>query len=138
MVKSRLFAKAALSNPEGKILILRRSHTDTTRPGQFDLPGGELEPDESPTEAVIREIEEETGMQLSAADVTLAYSATNYYEGESRVRFLYIGKLLVNHDIKLSFEHDALEWMPLDEVLEKYDHPIWIDGLKYLISHDLL
>jgi 8-oxo-dGTP pyrophosphatase MutT (NUDIX family) len=46
MRETRVLCEVVLSDREGKILILRRSSSDKRRPGQWDVPGGHLDPDE--------------------------------------------------------------------------------------------
>ena len=138
MQPAKLIAKVALFNDKSEVLILRRSQTDKVRPGDLDLAGGSVDGDESPTEAVLREVKEEVGLELTSKDVALVYSATDYFEDVSRLRFLYIGRVKGNPKISLSFEHDKYEWMPLEKVFESYDHPVWVGGLRYLVDHNLL
>lgn len=45
---------------EGKILLLYREDED-----HWEVPGGKVEEDESPTEAAVREAEEEIGVKIS-------------------------------------------------------------------------
>ncbi len=52
-------AFAAIFNPAGEILLVRLSYDQ----GQWSMPGGGIDPGESPTEAVIREVREETGLE---------------------------------------------------------------------------
>lgn len=138
IVKPLTRAKIALFNEKNELLILRRSSTDPIRPGRFDFPGGGIDEGESPTQAVLRETQEEVGIPLLEKDVELAFTSTIYYDDQSSVRFLYVGRIKSNQPIALSHEHDAYEWVQLEEALKKYDHPAWIEGLKYLIAHDQL
>jgi 8-oxo-dGTP diphosphatase len=53
-------------NPELKILLLLRDDKPEIKyPGMWDIPGGNLEGDETPTECIKREIEEEFGLTIS-------------------------------------------------------------------------
>ncbi len=45
-------------------LFIRRALTLTHNPGQFALPGGRIDPGETPAEAAVRELEEELGIAL--------------------------------------------------------------------------
>ena len=49
---------------DNKILVLRRS-TGTKGEGNWDLPGGEIEENETPKQAIRREIEEETNLRVT-------------------------------------------------------------------------
>lgn len=48
---------AVIPNEKGEILLIKRSDD-----GTWSLPAGAIDPDESPAEAVIREVAEETGL----------------------------------------------------------------------------
>ncbi len=52
-------AFAAIFNPAGEILLVHLSYDQH----QWSMPGGGIDPGESPTEAVIREVREETGLE---------------------------------------------------------------------------
>jgi len=54
-------AVAVVRNEQGEILLQRRSDT-----GDWELPGGGIDPGEEPAEAVIREVLEETGIRVVA------------------------------------------------------------------------
>lgn len=49
-------------DPNGQILIAKRSK-DAHQGGLWEFPGGKIEPNETATEALIRELEEEIGIQ---------------------------------------------------------------------------
>ncbi len=128
-------AKAALFNRKGELLILTRSPVDQKRAGRFDFPGGGIDEGESPTEAVVRELQEEIGVSFQDSELQLMFTHTSYFEDLSSLRFLYVGVLDENTEIKLSHEHISFEWMTISDALQKYQHPVWIDGLKYLIEN---
>jgi len=52
---------AALITRDSKLLICQRRHDDT-HPLQWEFPGGKLEPGETPTQALERELREELGI----------------------------------------------------------------------------
>lgn len=59
---------AAVVRHEGKILLTKRprgAHLE----GMWEFPGGKVEPDEDPRDAVVRECLEECGIQLEAGEV---------------------------------------------------------------------
>jgi 8-oxo-dGTP diphosphatase len=51
-----------IHDPNGALLLVRRGH-DPGR-GLWSVPGGRIEPGESDTEAVVRELHEETGLTV--------------------------------------------------------------------------
>ncbi len=138
MVSSTKIVKAALFNDKDEILLLTRSSTDTTRPSSPDLPGGSVEGKENLTQAVLREIEEETGLVVPESTIELAYTATICRDGENFLRFLFVGKLIGQQVIRLSHEHDGYSWLPLTAAFAQYDHPVWMEGLRYLTDNKLI
>jgi ADP-ribose pyrophosphatase YjhB (NUDIX family) len=54
---------AVVRDDAGRLLLIQRGH-DPHR-GLWSLPGGRIEPGESPEEAVVREVREETGLTVS-------------------------------------------------------------------------
>jgi mutator protein MutT len=50
---------AIVRNDTGEILVMRRADG-----GTWDLPGGAVEPGETPAEALLREVREETGLEV--------------------------------------------------------------------------
>jgi 8-oxo-dGTP diphosphatase len=53
---------AIIKDPGGRLLLIRRGHAPEA--GRWSLPGGRVEPGESDQQAVIREIREETGLEI--------------------------------------------------------------------------
>jgi 8-oxo-dGTP pyrophosphatase MutT (NUDIX family) len=51
------------------VLLLERAHTLDDHPGQVAVPGGGIDPGESPIEAALREAEEETGLDSGGVEV---------------------------------------------------------------------
>lgn len=61
--------KIALFCQTNLVVYLRDEKAGIPFPGLWDLPGGGREADESPIECVIREVEEEFGLRLSAENI---------------------------------------------------------------------
>jgi 8-oxo-dGTP diphosphatase len=64
----KLVVAALVSDGEGRILLTKR-RSDQPLPDQWELPGGKMEPGESPAEALARELEEEIGVRPSVGKV---------------------------------------------------------------------
>lgn len=56
-------AVAVITDKEQRILITQRG-PQVSHPGLWEFPGGKLEPGESATDALIREIKEEVGLEV--------------------------------------------------------------------------
>jgi 8-oxo-dGTP diphosphatase len=120
MQETTLVAKVFIINSEGLILALRRSRTDPIRPRTWDLPGGGVEYGEDPTDAVIRETDEEVGLKIENPQIF----STNTTSGNKYVIRLLYYAYTKDKTIKLSFEHDKYEWVTRDEFsnLDAPDH----------------
>jgi 8-oxo-dGTP diphosphatase len=55
---------AVVHDPAGRLLLIQRAHAP--HPGRWSLPGGRVEPGESVEQAVVREVREETGLDVRA------------------------------------------------------------------------
>jgi mutator protein MutT len=64
-------ALALLPDPEDRLcfVLTRRASKLRRHAGQWALPGGRLDPGESPERAALREMHEEVGLELAAGDV---------------------------------------------------------------------
>ncbi|MFD4182970.1 NUDIX hydrolase [Rhodococcus sp. NPDC058514] len=63
-------ALVVVERGDGPVLLLTlRPSRMRAHPGQFALPGGGIDPGESPVQAALRELEEELGVRAGASDV---------------------------------------------------------------------
>lgn len=118
---------AIVFDDSGRILLIRRGNPPAQ--GQWSLPGGRVEPGEAWQDAVLRELQEETG--LSARVLRLV--------GEVR-RDAPDGSVYVIHDYLLAVDgapaphagDDALDagWFSVDEVAELDTSAGLIDALR--------
>ena len=69
-------AIAVIGDKRGNLLITKRS-LDVPHPGLWEVPGGKIEPGESPYEALVREVSEEVGIKVQAA-IPLGIIGHNY------------------------------------------------------------
>ncbi|MES2225303.1 MAG: NUDIX hydrolase [Patescibacteria group bacterium] len=109
--------KTIVLNSEGKILALRRSDTDPSRPLTWDLPGGYLEEGEVLEESARREIREEAGIQVDDLRIFDA-AAGQSQKGEYWVQICYVAHVDMP-EIIISWEHDLYEWLTKEEFLAR-------------------
>lgn len=113
----KFFQKAIVIHPtDNKFIIIKRSKTDPVRPGTWDLPGGNTLYGELHTDALKREILEETGMQVKNIKVV---HVVTYFEKEKPMYYLVIGFLCTatSDKLKLSDEHSEFRWTTKDKFL---------------------
>jgi len=100
-------AGGVVRNPEGKVLVIYRR-------GYWDLPKGKIDPGESPEEAGVREVMEETGIR--SADLLFFLMPTYHIYREK-------GKRVLKHTHWFAMEGDQQELLP--EEAEKIDKAEW-------------
>lgn len=71
----RLGAFAVIRDPAGRVLLSRRRDS-----GWWNLPGGGVEPHESATEGIIREVREETSLEVHVTRLVGVYSKPQKHE----------------------------------------------------------
>jgi 8-oxo-dGTP pyrophosphatase MutT (NUDIX family) len=93
----------------GRVVLLENERDE------WELPGGKLEPAESPPDCVAREIAEELRLQLRAGPLLDAWVYA--IAPEVRVLIVTYGCLeTAEVEAALSHEHKRLRWFPLAEV----------------------
>jgi len=115
--------KAVIKYKE-KFLIVFKSDTEDVNPNSYDIPGGRIEFGEQPTDALIREVEEETGLKVKIIRPSRTWS---FVKDEI---FQLIGITYFcesnSDNIKLSGEHTDSAWLSAEEINKKTDLPSWI------------
>jgi 8-oxo-dGTP diphosphatase len=116
MQKVGVSQKAIIFNKEEKFLIIHRTATAPANPNKWDLPGGDLGFGEDTTEGIIREIKEETGLEVEDIKPFDVESHVNE-KNEFWVTIAYKARAK-SDDVKLSFEHDEFRWIQARDFLE--------------------
>ena len=106
---------------DGKVLILQRHKDEDIYPEMWELPSGKQEPLEASEQSLIREIKEETGLDV---EVIMPFSVFNYQiekpgEIKDSTQINFLVKTL-NNIVILSKEHQNYAWIELSEI-EKYN-----------------
>jgi len=89
--------------------------------GHFDFPKGNLEPGEAPEAAALREVKEETGLDVELVEGFREEVEYVYYRGGRRVRkkvIFFLAKARTK-EVKLSWEHVGYAWLPFDKALAR-------------------
>ena len=96
-----------------RVLLLRRFRTGY-EDGKYSVPAGHLDGDETVVQAAVREVREETGLTLAAADVRVAGSM-HRKSGDERVDFFVIVSRWTGEPMNCEPEKcDDLRFFPLD------------------------
>jgi len=105
----------------GKILLEKRKNEPGK--GKWSIPGGLVDLGESPEQAVIREVKEETCLAVDAPRHIDVVSDVSLDEnGKIKYHFVIIDYLVAvkGGEVKAASDAEALEWVPFSEV-EAYD-----------------
>jgi ADP-ribose pyrophosphatase YjhB (NUDIX family) len=132
----RIVAKAVVANGT-EVLLIRRSNTDTRRPLQWDIPGGAVEETENYADAVAREINEETGLDIPADSLDIIYAKTEGRDGRIIIFLFYAGEA-DSRDVKLSFEHDKFQWVEIDKTLSLIEYPLHRELFEFISDNRLI
>lgn len=125
-------AAAIIVNNEGKILLQKRTDKDT-----WGLPGGCQELGESFKDTIIREIKEETNLNVEEKDLELI----DIVSGQSRRNSYPNGDVVINNtafylvkkytgELKWDEESKELKFFNLDDIPEKQNDPDLIEIYK--------
>lgn len=114
-MEPKLFvATKAFINYRGKILILRESNTyaDGTNAQKYDVAGGRLTPGEKFDDALKREIQEETGLEVEIGKPFYVGEWRPVVRGEHwQVIGICFECFAKTEEVTLSKDHDAFEWI---------------------------
>lgn len=117
---------------EGKLLLLKRRPNDVHKPGAWDIPGGWLEPGESPFDGLKREALEEAGMEIDIImPLEVQYFTRDDGQKITMIIFLCAPK---SEKIVLSEEHTEYKWADLKS--SKDEFPEWV--LKVIENYNKL
>jgi 8-oxo-dGTP diphosphatase len=108
-----LAVKAVLVDGQGRTLLIHRSSHNRSFVGCWEWPGGKVDPGEDFAVAVVREAQEEVGLDI---EITGLAGATQFAMPMLTVVLLCMEARITGGEIHLSEEHDAYDWVPLGEL----------------------
>ena len=100
-------AGAVVRDGSGRLLLVRRGRPPSA--GLWSLPGGRVEPGETPAEAAVREVREETGL-----DVALGHLLATVELGEFLVHDF--AAHVVGGELRAGDDAADARWCTVDEV----------------------
>ena len=116
-----------------KILILKRVRPSSDGLGYWELPGGGLEYGETPHEALIRELKEETGLDIKIIKPVYTFTAIRPDYQTVGIGFLTIP---TNDHVQLSHEHTDYQFVSSTELLQYIDKKIYDDIIMTLKEYE--
>jgi 8-oxo-dGTP diphosphatase len=112
----RLAVRAAIWDAKGQCLLLRRSNACKAFVGTWEWPGGKADPGETFDVAVLREVREETGLEIELVGVAGAF---HIEMAQQHLAVLCMEAKPTGGTFALSEEHDDSAWAPLPKMLER-------------------
>lgn len=135
----RVAAKALIRNERDEILVLREaeSYADGTNIGKWGVPGGRLRPGESYTDALLREVKEETSLTVSIGEPVFVDEWRPLING---VRYQIVGIYSTcsvdSGTVALSDEHDEYRWIRREDVSGLTIMPHDIEAIRISFETD--
>jgi 8-oxo-dGTP diphosphatase len=127
----RIAVGAVIVNDEGRAFVHRRAHDRALFPGCWDIPGGHLEGEETPLEALAREVYEETGWHLAKVVAHLGECVWTGDDGVLRREFDYLVE--VKGDLSAPRlerpKHIEYGWVGPDELDRLMENRTWAEAL---------
>ena len=97
---------------KNKVLLCKRSEKKT-RGGEWSIPSGGVEDDETPINAAYREFFEETTHQIPPSEKLICIDR---YFTDNRMYFLFVYKVKKRFFVKIDWEHDDVNWFRKDNL----------------------
>lgn len=102
---------AVIRNDEGKYLLLKRSDREIAYPGMYAFPGGKVENNESPGEALVKEVREEAGLDLLPGKILLEDGSFIRPDGQTVKVFIYLCQAKDTSKVAISDDFTDYKWV---------------------------
>ncbi|MCX6723199.1 MAG: NUDIX domain-containing protein [Candidatus Staskawiczbacteria bacterium] len=109
-----IIAQKAIIKRGDRYLILLRSLLKDFSPLLWDFPGGKLDAGETLEQGVIRELKEETNLDIKPVKII---KESDYGEGANKYHFNFWSVEILSGELKLSYEHTDFKWATKEEIL---------------------
>lgn len=131
---THIVAAAALVYNDNKILLVKSHYRG------WEFPGGQVELGETPMEGAIREVSEESGINIKINHLVGIFSNTkSYYKGDifipTKVMFDFIGEY-VSGELTTNDETSEVGWYTIDEAFNMIKTPAYVYRLKKILEYD--
>jgi 8-oxo-dGTP diphosphatase len=125
--KTMVVGLVVIFNDSGKVLTVKRSNNTNWCPGCWAIVGGKIEKGELPEVGMIREVKEETGINLKKFKFKKLIKTKNIIE------YLYLG-IVDNDFVELNNEHTEYKWATIQDIkLLDNKVPNLLNYIKYVI-----
>ena len=119
---------ALILNEQNKVLITRRSAAENYMPLLWDIPGGSVDMGETVEEALVREVKEETKLNILPIKPIYVHTELSHLPSAQLIQIVYKCDYL-GGDITLDTEeHDEFQWVEYAD-MGKFDCIAFLEGL---------
>ncbi len=101
-----------------KVLVTRRAPTVKYKPGHWDFPGGHLETGETPYENTVREIKEETGLEVKMLAIDHVFTNMENVPEMQYFQILFNAEYVGGEITLHAREHDEYQWVTIEELAD--------------------
>ena len=116
-------------NQQNQVLITKRSATNNYMPLLWDIPGGALEMGETAVETLIREIKEETNLDVCPMEPIYVHSDLSWVPDVQIIQIVYRCKYDKGDIILNPEEHDEYQWVNYKDI-DKFDCIAFLKNLR--------
>ncbi len=99
---------------DNEALLFKRSEDETTNPGKYGMLGGGIEKNETPEEAIVREIREEAGVELKSFKPLKKY----IYNNECELNVFYTNEFPIDDVVLDKNEHTSYKYFTMEQLID--------------------
>jgi 8-oxo-dGTP pyrophosphatase MutT (NUDIX family) len=112
-----------------RVLTLRRAE-GTRCTGAWEAVHGRIEPEETPEQAAVREVEEETGLPVFRLYNVTCQPFYLHRFGAVQLAVVFAAFVNAPDRLQLGEEHDAAEWLTVDQASRRFSWPRSVTALR--------
>ncbi len=105
-----------------RVLALQRA-ADAKRPGSWETVYGKIDAGERPEDAAVRELSEETGLEVKALYNVTVNSFYLHAKRTIEMCIVFAAFVADDSEVAIGEEHQHFEWLPIEEACERYTWP---------------
>lgn len=118
-----------------KFLMGKRS-SKVNKGGAWNLFGGRIDDGERPREALVRELDEEAGLNVKPRHLAKLHTATRRLRSGDAERDMhyYVIKAEREFSPRLNREHSDFRWFKAEQLPSRFNQPTWVAIKKGLLE----
>lgn len=104
---------------DGDRVLLARRGPDEKLAGYWEFPGGKVEEGETLHDCLVRELQEELGLNIRVLD---EIAVSEYHYGHGAIQLVGLRAEIIGGQVLLTV-HDAVEWVQIDQLTDYHLAP---------------